>query len=139
MIMNLLTGIIVVAGGFLLIGLTVIVFAAHTFAERFLLSFASSAKTHYIEQALRTLVGTALIAHSPAMWQAHLFEVIGWAIVISSLALILVPWQWHHRLGERVLPMVVRHMRLYASGSFVFGALLLHGVFAPFLTVESHP
>ena len=50
--------------------------------------------------------------------------------MVSSVALILVPWQWHHRLAARVLPMTVRHMRLYAIGMFAFGALLLYGVLA---------
>jgi hypothetical protein len=94
------------------------------------MSFASSARTHFVEQALRLLVGTSLIVLSPAMWQANVFWLVGWAIVVSSVALILVPWQWHHRLGERVLPMIVRHLRLYAIGMFAFGAFLLYGVLA---------
>jgi hypothetical protein len=94
------------------------------------MSFASSARTHFVEQALRLLVGTSLIVLSPAMWQANVFRLIGWAIVVSSAALILVPWQWHHRLGERILPMIVRHLRLYAIGMFAFGAFLLYGVLA---------
>jgi len=44
--------------------------------------------------------------------------------------LLCVPWQWHHRLGERVLPLLVRRLKWYAVGSFAFGALLLYGVFA---------
>jgi hypothetical protein len=129
--MNLLAGTIVVACGIFLIGLAVIVFAAPAFAKRFLMSFASSARTHYTEQGARLLAGASLVVLSPTMWQADMFQVIGWAIFVSSLVLILIPWQWHHRFGERVLPMLVRHIRLYALGSFLFGALLLYGVFAP--------
>jgi len=51
------------------------------------------------------------------------------AIVVSSAALICVPWRWHHWLGERVLPMLVRHLKLYAVGMLAFGVLLLYGVF----------
>ena len=64
------------------------------------------------------------------MWQPKMFCLVGWAIVVSSAVLLCVPWQWHQRLGERVLPLLVRHLRLYAAGSFAFGALLLYGVFA---------
>jgi hypothetical protein len=128
--MNVLAGIVVVAFGLFLIGLTGVVFTRPALAERFFMSFASSARAHYTEQAVRLLIGASLVVLSPNMWQADVFQLIGWAIVVSSVCLILLPWRWHHRFGERVLPMIVRHMRLYAAGLFAFGALLLYGVFA---------
>jgi hypothetical protein len=130
MITSLLAAIVVVACGLFLIGLSVVVFANPALAERFFMSFASSARTHYAEQALRLLIGASLVVLSPAMWQTNMFRLLGWAIVVSSAGLILIPWRWHHRFGERVLPLIVRHMRLYALGLFGFGALLLYGVFA---------
>jgi hypothetical protein len=130
MITSLLAAIVVVACGLFLIGLSVVIFANPALAERFFMSFASSARTHYAEQALRLLIGASLVVLSPAMWQTNMFRLLGWAIVVSSAGLILIPWRWHHRFGERVLPLIVRHMRLYALGLFGFGALLLYGVFA---------
>ena len=121
---------VVVAFGFFLIAFTGAVFVKPAIAERFVAVFASSARTHYVEQVLRLLIGAALVVLSPAMWQSNLFWLIGWAIVISSVALICAPWQWHLRFGERVRPMFRRHLRLYAVGAFAFGALLLYGVFA---------
>jgi hypothetical protein len=56
---------------------TGVVFAKPALAERFFMSFASSARTHYAEQAVRLLVGASLVVLSPAMWQtsmAELFE-----------------------------------------------------------------
>jgi hypothetical protein len=64
------------------------------------------------------------------MWQSSVFWFVGWAIVLSSLALILFPWRWHHRFGERVRPILIRRMKLFAVGFFTFGVLLLYGVFA---------
>lgn len=131
MAMSLVAGAVVVAFSLFLIGLTGVVFARPALAERFFRSFASSARTHYLEQALRLLMGASLVVLSPAMWQPHVFRLIGWAIVLSSVGLILAPWRWHHRFGERLLPMFIRHMRLYGLGAFAFGAFLLYGVFAP--------
>ena len=128
MLLGLLAAIVVVACGLFLIGLTGVIFAKPARAERFLMSFASSARAHYVEQAFRLLIGASLVVLSPDMWQTDIFRIIGWAIVVSSIALILIPWRWHHRLGLRVLPKIVRHMRLYAVGLFAFGALLLYGV-----------
>jgi hypothetical protein len=65
------------------------------------------------------------------MWQTTVFGVIGWTIVAPSIALILLPWQWHRRFAALVLPTVVRYMKLYAVGLFAFGCLLLYGVLRP--------
>lgn len=125
-----MAAVVVVGFGLLLIVLTGVAFAKPAIAERFLMRFASSARTHYVEQVFRLLIGAALVVLSPAMWQPTMFWLVGWAIVVSSAALMCIPWQWHHRLGERMLPIVVRHLRLYAVGSLAFGALILYGVFA---------
>ena len=128
--MSLAAAVVLVAFGLALIAFAGVAFAKPAIAERFLTAFASSARTHYVEQAVRLLVGAALIARSPIMWQPKTFWLVGWAIAVSTAVLLCVPWQWHHRLAERVLPLLVRHLRVYAAGSFAFGALLLYGVFA---------
>ena len=128
--MSQVAAVVVVGFGLLLIVLTGVAFAKPAIAERFLMRFASSARTHYVEQIFRLLIGAAIVVLSPAMWQPTMFWLVGWAIVVSSAALMCIPWQWHHRLGERMLPIVVRHLRLYAVGSLAFGALILYGVFA---------
>jgi hypothetical protein len=128
--MSVAAGVVVVAFGLSLIAFPGVAFAKPAIAQRFLTAFASSARTHYVEQFVRLLVGAALVVRSPIMWQPNVFWLVGWGIVVSSTVLVCVPWQWHHRLGERVLPVLVRHLRLYAIGSFAFGALLLYGVFA---------
>ena len=129
-IVSAVTGAILVTFGLFLVGLTVVVFARPSVAERFFMSFASSARAHYTEQVVRLLIGAALIIRSAAMWQPKVFWFVGWAIVFSSLVLILTPWQWHHRFGERVLPIIIRRIKLFAIGLLAFGVLLIYGVFA---------
>jgi hypothetical protein len=128
--MSVAAAVVVVAFGLSLIALSGVAFVRPTIAERFLTAFASSARKHYVEQIFRLLIGAALVVRSPTMWQSRLIWLFGWAIVLSSAVLMCVPWQWHHQLGERVLPLLVRHLRLYAFGSFALGALLLYGFFA---------
>lgn len=128
--MSQVAAVVVVGFGLLLIVHTGVAFAKPAIAERFLMRFASSARAHYVEQIFRLLIGAALVVLSPAMWEPTMFWLVGWAIVVSSATLLCIPWRWHHRLGERILPIVVRNLRLYAVGSLAFGALLLYGVFA---------
>ena len=127
--MIVLAGFVVVASSLCLIGLACVIFIRPAPAQRFLMSFASSAQAHYVEQAFRLLLGTSLVVLSPTMWQAPLFRLIGWAIVLASIVLLLMPWQWHNQFAKRVLPQLVKYMRLYATGAFAFGSLLLYAVF----------
>ncbi len=127
--MSLLAAIVVTAFGLALIAFTGVVFVKPALAERFVASFASSARAHHVEMGLRLLAGGALIVRAPAMWQTNLFRLIGWTIVISSVALLVMPWQWHNSFGKRVLPVLIRWMKVYAFGTFAFGCLLLYGVF----------
>ncbi len=127
-IMSAAAGAILVAFGLFLVGLTVVVFAKPAVAERFFMSFASSARAHYTEQIVRLLIGVSLIVRSGVMWQPKVFWLVGWGIVVSSLVLMLTPWQWHDRFGEEVRPMLLRHMKLFAVGLLAFGVLLIYGV-----------
>jgi hypothetical protein len=128
--MSQVAAVVVVAFGLLLVVFSGVAFTKPAIAQGFLLRFASSPRTHYAEQMFRLFVGAALVVLAPAMWQSTVFWLIGWAIVVTSAVLICVPWHWHHRFAERMLPIVVRHLGLYAIGSLALGALLLYGVFA---------
>ena len=127
-VMNAVAGAILVAFSLFLVGLTIVVFAKPAVAERFFMSFASSARAHYTEQIVRLLIGASLVIRSGAMWQPRVFWLVGWGIVVSSLVLVLTPWQWHDRFGDEVRPRLIRHMKLFAVGLLVFGVLLIYGV-----------
>jgi hypothetical protein len=75
--MSQVAAVIVVGFGLLLIVLTSVAFAKPAIAERFLMRFASSARTHYVEQIFRLLSGAALVVLSPAMWQPTMFWLVG--------------------------------------------------------------
>jgi hypothetical protein len=127
-IVRLLSGIVVVGFCVFLIGLAVVIATRPLLAERFLRSFASSARAHYTEQGSRLLVGAALINFANSMWHSELFKLFGWLIVVTAVALLLTPWRWHHKLGTWMIPLVVRHMKLFALGASALGVLILYGV-----------
>lgn len=126
--MHLLSGAIVLAFGFFLVGLAMVIVIQPTIAERFLRSFASSARAHYTEQGLRLLVGTAVVTFAEAMWHPQLFRLFGWIILATTIGLLLIPWRWHHRFASRVMPPVFTYLRLFALGAFALGACVLYGV-----------
>jgi hypothetical protein len=126
--MNLLSGIVVVGFCLFLIGLALVIVTRPPLAERFLRSFASSASTHYTEQGLRLLVGISIVNFAGSMWLPQIFKVFGWLIVVTSAVLILTPWQWHHKYGTWVLPLMIRHMRLFALGAAALGAFILYAL-----------
>ena len=126
--MTLLSGIIVVAIGVCLLGLAAVVAIKPLLVERFLKTFASSARAHYTEQAVRLIAGAAIVIFAPSMWYADLFKIFGWIIIVTSVGVLLIPWQWHHKFGEWAIPWAIRHLKLYAFGASALGALILYGV-----------
>jgi uncharacterized protein YjeT (DUF2065 family) len=127
-IVSLLSGIVVVGFCLFLIGLAAVIATTPSLAERFLRSFASSAPAHYTEQGLRLLVGTAIVNFASSMWYPELFKLFGWLLVVTAVGLLLIPWQWHQEFGTRVMPLVIRRLRLFALGAAALGAFILYGV-----------
>jgi hypothetical protein len=125
---HLLSALVVIGFSIFLIGLAVIVAIKPPLAERFLRSFASSARAHYIEQGLRLLAGAAIVVFASSMWHPKLFQLFGWVLVVTAVGLMLIPWQWHHKYGTWAIPLVIRHMRLFALGAFALGGFILYGV-----------
>ncbi|MDO8836095.1 MAG: hypothetical protein Q7V01_10890 [Vicinamibacterales bacterium] len=83
-IVTRLSGVVVVGFCVFLIGLAVVIVAKPSAAERFLMSFASSAPAHYTEQALRLLVGSAIVNCSGSMWHPNLLRMFGWLLAPAS-------------------------------------------------------
>ncbi|OGT56122.1 MAG: hypothetical protein A3E01_17820 [Gammaproteobacteria bacterium RIFCSPHIGHO2_12_FULL_63_22] len=116
-----------------LAGLYFIVLAAASLffpalAGRFLLGFATSAFKHYAEMSLRVAVGIALIVQAPRMLFSSAFSLFGWLLLVTTAGLLLVPWQWHQRFAQRVVPMATRHITLVGLVSLVLGGLMLVAV-----------
>ena len=111
-----------------LLGLAVLIVVAPVRAERFLGAFAGSARAHYLEQVLRLLVGTALLALADRMRYPAAFTLLGGLMAGTTLVLLALPWRWHQRFAQRVMPSVFRHMRLFALGVALLAVFILHGL-----------
>lgn len=131
--MRQIAEIVVTTSGLFLIGLGGVMLVKPAITERFITSFASSRKAHFTEMFFRLLFGASLVLLSVSMWQPKLFWILAWAIIVSSVLLLVLPWQLHQRFGSRVLPVLVRYMRLYAVGVLAFGALIVYGVYYPYV------
>jgi len=122
---NLLASILVLMTGLYLVGLAVVLLLSPARATRFLSGFASSAFTHRLELVLRLIVGGAILLYAPQMLFSGIFVVFGWVLVVTTIGLFAVPWQWHRRFAQRAVPYATRNSRLVAVASFVFGGFVL--------------
>ena|SRR5690606_33314514 len=127
----ILSGIVVISFGVYLLSLFVITILKRQVAVSYFSSFASSAKAHYVEQALRLLVGTSLVSFSGSMLFSEYFRIFGWIIVVSTIVLIFTPWRWHNKLGERLIPLTIRNINVYAVSASVLGAFILYAAVCP--------
>lgn len=131
--MYILTGGIILFTAAWLIGFAGWCVARPVSAAQFLHRFASTPRAHYTEQVLRLVAGLAIAMHAQLMPFLELFRIFGWLLVVTSMALMLLPWRLHQRFAQWAIPQAVRHLRLYALGSFLLGAVLAWAVLCPML------
>lgn len=93
--------------------------------SQFLLGFASSLATHLLELALRLIVGAAFVLAARRLWFSGGFSIFGWVLVVSTACLLIVPWRWHQRFAQRVVPLANRHLTLIGLVSVALGAFIL--------------
>jgi hypothetical protein len=116
--------ILILAGVyFLLLGIACL-FARAT-ARRFLMGFAGSASKHYLEMTLRMIVGIAMLIQAPRLPYATAFTLFGWVLVGTTAVLFLIPWRWHQRFAEKVLPKVAGSLPLIGVVSIAMGSSLI--------------
>jgi uncharacterized protein YjeT (DUF2065 family) len=125
---NLLASILVLLAGFYLIGLAGLLLVSPARGKRFLIGFASSAFTHYFELVIRLISGVAILLSAPLMLFSGFFVILGWALVLTTIGLFAIPWQWHRQFAQWGVPYATRHLRLFAVASFVFGGFVLASV-----------
>lgn len=119
---------VVVLTGLYFIALAVASLFTPERVNRFLLGFAGSAPKHYFELFSRLVVGGALVLHAPRMLFADAFTVFGWALLITTTCLLVMPWQWHNRFARRSVPRATRHITLVGLASLVIGGFILVAV-----------
>ncbi len=125
MVDHLAGAVVLLAGGYLCV-LGVATFVAPALAGRFLQGFAGSAQAHLLEMGLRIAVGVALIQRAPSLPNTAAFSGAGWLIALTSAALLVVPWRWHRRFAERVVPIITRHLRVFGLVSLLVGGVVLY-------------
>lgn len=126
--LSMLATAIVVVSGLYLFGLGALSLIRPARASRFLLGFATSARTHYFELLLRLLAGFAFVVEAPRLVFGAPLAVFGWLLVGTTACLFLVPWQWHQRFAEVAVPHAVRYLGLVAIVSLILGTCILAAV-----------
>lgn len=117
----------VCAAGLWLIGTGIFMALRPGGALRMLALTASTRTINNTEQGLRLAAGIALVIRAPASKWPQLFELGGWFIIVSSLALLVIPLGWHSAYAiwwsERFQPWAVRAI---APISALAGMALIH-------------
>jgi len=125
-IINILSGIVVLAFCLFLFGLAITIVVNPRRAKQFLNSYASSARAHYTEQIIRLIVGTAIVIFAPSMWFSDIFNIFGWIIIITTIGLLIIPWQWHHKFGKWAIPLAIRYLKIYSVLALILGLFILY-------------
>lgn len=129
--MSFATSTVIAITALYFMGFAAACFFAPSAVARFLTGFANSARAHYLELAIRLSVGTSLIVQSPDMLGPEVVRVIGWILVVTTVALACVPWHWHHRIAEQSVPKALRHLKLLGLAALAGGVTLFVALWGP--------
>lgn len=119
--------IVLTVAGFLLVQGVLALLRPHA-ARKFLGAFASSAQAHLVELAVRIAVGLAFWHFAPLSAFPLAFKVFGAVLVLTSAALVFVPWRLHRRFAQWAVPLATRHMAPYAVGCLAGAAAIFYGI-----------
>jgi hypothetical protein len=120
-----LTFAIVLLFGLFLIALGGVSLLTPAKAKAFLLGFATSAFTHYLEMALRLVVGGSALYQAPHLSFSTAFTIFGWMLIATSAVLLVFPWKWHHRFAEKAVPHALTYLPVLGVVSITFGVVIL--------------
>ncbi|MFN7128652.1 MAG: hypothetical protein ACK4OJ_06260 [Brevundimonas sp.] len=117
--------IAVLAGGWLIV-VGVFMAAAPRRALAVLAAMGGTPSVHFGEMVVRGLAGLVLVVAAPASRLPAWIAVIGGFLIVSALALALLPRRWHSHYSrwwaQRIPPFAVR---LIAPVSILGGGLLI--------------
>jgi hypothetical protein len=126
--LDTLAFVVVLLVGAYLVALAVTAFVAPSRAATFLLGFAGTARTHYVELVFRGLAGGAFVWQGPQMRVGDVFVGFGWMLVLTTAGLALVPWRWHRTFARRAVPYALRYPRLLGIAALLLGGSVLAGL-----------
>lgn len=115
---------VVFATSSFLVVLALMAFLLPSKAVKFLGGFASSAKVHFIEMLLRLAVGVSILSISKSMAFSDIFYVFGWVLCITSALLILIPWQYHKKFADLVVPPSTNRVWLFGVLALPLGLVM---------------
>lgn len=121
------TGIILMA--VYLFGLGVVILLLPERAKAFLGGFAGNIAVNTAEAVLRAGAGLALMGVSPDSRFPYAFFIAGTFLVISALAIFLLPGP-HRRFAQWAVPFALRIMPVYGVVSILMAGVLVWAVFA---------
>lgn len=125
---DLLAGAVIVAAGIYLAVVGVGCFVRPQTAAKFLLGFARSAFLHYLELAIRVLVGASLVHKASVLPYPPISNVFGWVLIVTSVVMFVVPWRWHRQFAQQAVPYALRYINLLGVSSIALGVALVAAV-----------
>jgi len=107
----------------LLLGVVALCWPRHS--TIFLQGFAQSAWMHYCELAVRFAVGIACLQLAPQLSAPQIYQLAAWGLLLTSFALLLLPWRWHQRIAMRTTASIRRWQPLIGISSLALAGVLL--------------
>ena len=98
---------------------------------KFICKFSKSPLYRTVVQTL--IVGLGVFIYADHMLFSGVFKIFGGALIATSLLLMMLPWKWHNKLGKWAIPILNKHIIVYAVSVSLLGLAILYCVLVPAL------
>jgi hypothetical protein len=127
--MILLANIVIILFGLFLIAVGMLMWFRPETARAFVRKAGSTNLINYGELIIRMIPAAAMVMASHTSRFPELFSLLGWFMIGTSIALMMLPKTWHHSYAlwaaDKLSPSI---LKVSAPFSLIFGAVLIYGV-----------
>jgi uncharacterized protein YjeT (DUF2065 family) len=127
---TLLAGVVVVLAGLYFVGFGVLAVVVPSATAGYLRGFAGSVRLHVLELVTRFVVGAAFVEYASEMLFGGTFHMFGWVLVITTVALAILPWRWHQRFAQTAVPAALRYLPIIGIAAVLAGGIVVWAVAA---------
>ena len=97
-------------------------------AKRILNAFAATFQLHFLEMAVRIIIGAAMIFYAGNMKFPVFFHIFGIILIVTSIIMLFVPWRYHQRFARFVLRPLIQNVWVFGILSLPLGLFVLYSL-----------
>jgi hypothetical protein len=124
------SGAVVLAVAGFLLAQGVVALVQPDAVRAFLGRFAGTSNAHFLEMAIRIAAGLGFVFFAPFSGCPRILATAGFLLLLTSAALLFVPWRLHRRFAQWAVPMATGRMAPFGIACLAAGLAIVYATFS---------